>query len=256
MAELGIGAALLASSAGASAYYATGKTDLSLTINNQLQDARLTSPILFIDGGKRIEDPTPEIAPQTSMTAKFKKKTTSNELKGALIYELQGVSSDYRFYVLVAWRASCHRSTRIYTRLLFDQVDTTCDAGRLKDIYQRLSHQLVKTHDDDLIQSYTFRNGLGISLKSHTSGKKHRELHLTITNSVSQEHGTQPLWIGASIEVQDVEKRSIIEKTVKAFETMMTTMENIERLQQMAALGLAAERLASMLSSMDSILPR
>jgi hypothetical protein len=240
MAEFGIGAAFLASSAGASAYYATGKTDLTLTIDNQLQGVRLTLPVLFIDGGKRIEDPTSEIASQTSMTAKFKKKTTSSELSGALVYELQHESEDpYRFYVFVAWKAFCHRSTRIYTRLLFDRSDATCSVDRLKDVYQKLSHHFVKTRDDGLVQSYPFQNGSSIGLKSHCTGKKHRELLLTITDDVSQADDSQPLWIGPSVDAQEAGKISLMKKTVKAFVTMTEAIETVEKIQRIIELGTA-----------------
>jgi hypothetical protein len=249
MVELGIGAALLASGAGAGVYYATGKTDLTLTIDNQLQDVRLTSPVLFIGGSKRIVDSMPEVAHQTNIVAKFKKKTMNKALKGALIYKLQHESEDpYRFYVFVAWKAPCHRPTRIYTRLLFDQSDTTCSVDRLKDIYQKLSHHFVKTRNDDLTQSYTFQNGSGISLRSHCTGQRHRELRLTITDDVSQANDTQPLWIGPSVDAQDAKKRSIMKKIVRVFVVMADVMEKVEIMQRIVELGTAgAGLLACML---------
>jgi hypothetical protein len=209
-----------------SAYCAAGKTDLTLTIDNQLKDVSLTLPLLFIDGCKRVEDPKSEIAPQTSTTAKFKKKATSSELKGALIYELHRASEDpYKFYVFVAWQASCYRSTRIYTRLLFDRADAISSIDRLEDIYQKLSDQLIKTHDDYLIQSYTFPDGAGIGLKSHCTGKKHRELYLTITDSVSKEGTTQILWIGPNVDMKDSKSTKSFGQSIKEIKDEVVLFE-------------------------------
>jgi hypothetical protein len=229
MAELATGLLVCGAGAGIAyackcVYCAAGKTDLTLIIDNHLEDVHLTSSVLIVDGCKIIESPTSEIAPKTSMKAKFKKRATSSKLEGALICELQRTSEDpYKFYVFMAWQASCFRSTRIYTSLLFNQANATCGADLLADIYQKLSHKLVKTRDGHLTQSYTLYDGSGIGLWSYDTGRKHRKLYLTITNAISQADATQILWMGPSVNAQNVEQNikqeSIMEKVAETFIT-------------------------------------
>jgi hypothetical protein len=177
---------------------------MNVTIQNQRSDFELGLPIFFTSGTKCRRGPSSEDTVRLSLDFSNCLKRS----KGALVCELQqrsrftiqddmvlaptGSIRPTGIYLLVVWRFTKQKMPRIYMSLVECDKECTLNRARLKKIYRKYRHLLVK-HYDLTEATWLVNEKTTMTVSLNAIDYMWLGLMITISNGIEDDYAVKPM---------------------------------------------------------------